>query len=169
MGDAHRGWRWPASAGTWRVLAALEAGKGCVALTAAIMAATGPWQWPVHALQAFDHVEHWSGGSWRLVLWGAAGYAASRFVEAVGLWRARSWARWFAIAGYVAYIPLELWALAHQARWWMPAALALNVAVVALLVLHRAPSDARAFAPTSATTGSAGDEEIGQDMLKVVE
>jgi uncharacterized membrane protein (DUF2068 family) len=79
-----------------------------------------------------------------LLLWGGAGYAALRFVEAAGLWQGRSWARWFSIAGNAAYIPVELWELAHGANWSMGAVLAMNVvAVGTLLAMQPARSGQR--------------------------
>jgi uncharacterized membrane protein (DUF2068 family) len=66
-----------------------------------------------------------------------------RFVEAAGLWQGRSWARWFGIAGYVAYIPVELWELTHNASWRMGAMLAMNMAVVAVLAMQPSPLEAR--------------------------
>jgi hypothetical protein len=132
---------------TWHVLAAWEAAKGCIVLAAVVLAGAGLWQWPAHALGAVAFLNHWPRTPSGLLLWAAAGYSALRFVEAAGLWQERSWARWFSIAGNAAYIPVELWELAHGANWPMAAALALNVvAVGTVLAMQPAPSGQRQLA-----------------------
>ena len=69
----------------------------------------------------------------RLLVVGATAYALVRFVEAYGLWRGRRWAEWFAAVSGAIYIPFELYELHHRGGWIAPAALALNILVVALM------------------------------------
>ena len=68
-----------------------------------------------------------------LLVIGAAAYALVRFVEAYGLWHGRRWAEWFAAISGAIYIPFELYELYQRAGWLAPAALALNILVVALM------------------------------------
>lgn len=68
-------------------------------------------------------------------LWLLAGfalfYAIVRFIEAYGLWRARSWAEWFAALSGGIYIPFEL-----RELWTRPSLLsALTLVVNVLIVL----------------------------------
>jgi uncharacterized membrane protein (DUF2068 family) len=75
-------------------------------------------------------------------------YAALRFAEAYGLWRGREWAEWLAAASGAIYVPFEVYELSRGISWIKLAALAINLAVVALMVLslrsrstgRRAPS-----------------------------
>ena len=69
----------------------------------------------------------------RLLVVGATAYALVRFVEAYGLWRGRRWAEWFAAVSGAIYIPFELYELHQRGGWIAPAALALNILVVALM------------------------------------
>ena len=69
----------------------------------------------------------------RLLVVGAMAYALVRFVEAYGLWRGRRWAEWFAAVSGAIYIPFELYELHQRGGWIAPAALALNILVVALM------------------------------------
>src|SRR5262245_7324834 len=61
-------------------------------------------------------------------------YAAVRFTEAYGLWRGRAWAQWLAAASGAIYVPFELYELSRGFSWVKLTALALNLAVVALMV-----------------------------------
>lgn len=60
-------------------------------------------------------------------------YAAVRFTEAYGLWRARAWAEWLAAASGAIYIPFELYELARGVSWIKVTALVLNVGIVVLM------------------------------------
>jgi uncharacterized membrane protein (DUF2068 family) len=61
-------------------------------------------------------------------------YAAVRFTEAYGLWRARRWAEWFAALSGAVYIPVEIYELAHRASWLKFGMLIVNLAVVAYML-----------------------------------
>lgn len=64
----------------------------------------------------------------------AATYALVRFVEAFGLWHEKRWAEWFAAVSGAIYIPFEILNLFHGHLWLSLAALAVNIAVVAVMV-----------------------------------
>jgi len=70
-------------------------------------------------------------------LWLIAGfgfvYAAFRFTEAYGLWRARAWAEWLAVVSGTIYLPVELYELAQRFTWIRITALVANLAVVLLM------------------------------------
>ena len=57
-------------------------------------------------------------------------YAALRFVEAWGLWRARAWASWLGCIGAAIYLPLDVYALFRHPGWLSATLLAVNLAVV---------------------------------------
>lgn len=74
------------------------------------------------------------GNAHKLALsFGALVYASVRFVEAYGLWRARSWAWGFGIITGAMYIPFELVELTQRITWPAVTVLAFNVAVVFML------------------------------------
>ena len=63
----------------------------------------------------------------------ALAYAAVRFVEAYGLWRARKWAEWFAIVSSGIYLPIEIWELAGGITWPRVVLFGMNLAIVGYL------------------------------------
>ena len=65
---------------------------------------------------------------------GAGTYALARFIEAYGLWRQRKWAEWFAVISGGIYVPIELVELAHSITWPKLIALAVNLAIVILMI-----------------------------------
>jgi uncharacterized membrane protein (DUF2068 family) len=76
----------------------------------------------------FDGVQLWA------VAVGALFYSGLRFLEAVGLWKDRNWAKWLgAISGGI-YIPVEIYEAARKATATRLVLFALNVAVVAYLL-----------------------------------
>lgn len=81
-----------------------------------------------------------------ILLWA---YSAIRLAEAYGLWRDRAWAEWLAAVSGAVYLPLEISHLLHRMSWINAGVLALNIAVVAYMVvrLRRRQSSA---APVSA-------------------
>jgi uncharacterized membrane protein (DUF2068 family) len=76
----------------------------------------------------FDGVQLWA------VAVGALFYSGLRFLEAVGLWKDRNWAKWLgAISGGI-YIPVEIYEAARKATATRLVLLAVNVVVVAYLL-----------------------------------
>jgi uncharacterized membrane protein (DUF2068 family) len=63
----------------------------------------------------------------------AFGYAGMRLVEAYGLWHARRWAEWLAVASGAIYVPIEIYELFSGLSPLKVGTLALNVAIVAYL------------------------------------
>jgi len=67
-------------------------------------------------------------------LWDAAGiafaYAAFRFTEAYGLWRARTWAEWVAFVSGMLLLPWEIHELMRGVTLWRCALLIGNLAIV---------------------------------------
>lgn len=86
---------------------------------------------PVHAIEsAFD-----VGRS--TLLWVAAGvtaYGLLNLTEALGLWLMKRWGEYVAAVGTAAFVPLEIYELAHHATWTKWAALAINLAAIGYLV-----------------------------------
>lgn len=73
----------------------------------------------------------------------AVAYAAVRFVEAWGLWRARRWAEWFAAVSAGLYLPLEGYELYASATWLSLGILLINLLVVGVMLhaLWHRPDD----------------------------
>ena len=65
-----------------------------------------------------------------LLACGALAYSVVRGVEAYGLWRARAWAEWFAILAGAIYLPIEIYALMHEATALKAGVLLVNVGIV---------------------------------------
>lgn len=71
------------------------------------------------------------------LLWLAAGaalYGAVRLAEAYGLWTDRAWAEWLAALSGGLYVPIEVAELLHRPTALGAAVLAVNAAVVAVMV-----------------------------------
>ena len=72
-------------------------------------------------------------------LWGLAAfcviYSSLRFLEAYGLWQGRRWAAWLGAASGIVYVPFEVIELAKKATWLRAGSLAVNVVVVAYLLV----------------------------------
>jgi uncharacterized membrane protein (DUF2068 family) len=65
---------------------------------------------------------------------GAAAYSLVRAVEAYGLFRERAWAEVLAAASGAVYVPFELEELVRHRNWLGLVIIAINVAVVAVMV-----------------------------------
>ena len=65
---------------------------------------------------------------------GAATYSAVRLIEAYGLFFERAWAEVLAAAGGAIYVPFEILGLVRKPTWYGALLLALNAAVVAVMV-----------------------------------
>jgi uncharacterized membrane protein (DUF2068 family) len=66
-------------------------------------------------------------------------YSVVRFVEAVGLWLQREWAKWFGFLTGGIYIPVELFEIMRGVTWPKATVLIVNTAIVGYLsyVLYR--------------------------------
>src|SRR6266403_2862789 len=65
-----------------------------------------------------------------LVGFGVLVYAAVRFIEAIGLWRQRDWAEWFAMLSACLYLPWEIYEILRHFRWLKAAILIINIIVI---------------------------------------
>ncbi|MDP9046011.1 MAG: DUF2127 domain-containing protein [Pseudomonadota bacterium] len=141
-----------------RLIAALEAAKGCIVFGAGFgmlsLLHRDVRQLAVGLVTRLhlDPERHFAGvflnAATHLTdarLWGLAGlalaYSALREVEAYGLWMQRRWASWLGAAGGAIYIPVEVYELWEHPSAIKTLTLTFNVAVVAYLVwtLRRAP------------------------------
>lgn len=66
-------------------------------------------------------------------------YSVVRFVEAIGLWLQRQWAKWFGFLTGAMYIPVELFEIIRGVTWPKATVLIVNTAIVGYLsyVLYR--------------------------------
>jgi uncharacterized membrane protein (DUF2068 family) len=70
-------------------------------------------------------------------LWLAGGalcYSALRFVEAFGLWFAKSWAEWLAIFSSAIYLPFELLEVYREVTWIRVSLTVLNLLILGYLI-----------------------------------
>jgi len=81
-----------------------------------------------------DAAAGFNDGRLLLLAAGAAVYAGVRFVEAYGLFREKSWAELLAALSGAVYVPFELLDLVREPSWHGAALLALNLAIVAIMV-----------------------------------
>lgn len=63
----------------------------------------------------------------------AFAYASIRLIEAYGLWRARRWAEWLAVASGAIYVPIEVYELFSGLTPIKVGTLAVNLAIVAYM------------------------------------
>ncbi len=100
----------------------------------------------VHTLSPAGHpfltsnlsrLSHLKVGTLEIVLAAALAYAALEAVEAVGLWRGRRWAEYLTAVATATFVPLEVHELVQRVTWLRVAALVVNLAVVAYLVLAK--------------------------------
>ena len=68
---------------------------------------------------------------------GAAAYSIVRFIEAYGLWQARTWAEWFALISGALYVPFEAYELARRPTLVHLAVLLINLGIVFYMVYLR--------------------------------
>ena len=82
-----------------------------------------------------DLTEHVTDGQlWALAL-AAMIYSSVRFVEAVGLWLDKQWAKWFGVLTGGMYIPIELYEVTRDVTWPNISLLIVNSGVVAYLLI----------------------------------
>jgi uncharacterized membrane protein (DUF2068 family) len=82
----------------------------------------------LRAADALTNVRFW------LLAAGSAAYAGMRFLEAYGLWRERSWAKWLAAISEGIYLPVEIYELFARVTWPKVTILVTNIAIVAYMV-----------------------------------
>lgn len=78
---------------------------------------------------------------------GAGAYSLLRFVEAYGLWYARTWAEWIALISGAIYLPFEIYSFLHHQSLFHASVLLINLAIVLYMAyilkkggsLHRLP------------------------------
>ncbi|MCB1956006.1 MAG: DUF2127 domain-containing protein [Rhodocyclaceae bacterium] len=136
---------------TVRTIALVEAAKGLVV----VLAASGLLSLvhaDLHALAArlvahthlnpasryprifLDAASQLQNSNLMLLALGAAAYAALRFIEAYGLYRERAWAELLAAVSGAIYVPFEVLRLMREPDALGVALLAINLAVVAVMV-----------------------------------
>jgi uncharacterized membrane protein (DUF2068 family) len=81
-----------------------------------------------------DLMERMSDAKLRVMAVGAAIYAASRIIEATGLWFRRTWALWFGAVSGGAFLPLEIFELFKGVSWIKVVLVVLNAAMVWVLL-----------------------------------
>lgn len=136
---------------TVRVIAAVEGLKGLIALCAASgflllihedlhrLAVTlvehahlnPAAKYPRVFIEAATHLQD---SRLVLVAAGAAAYSLLRFIESYGLFRERAWAEALAAASGTIYVPFEVMELVRHPGWLSVVLLAVNVAIVAVMV-----------------------------------
>jgi uncharacterized membrane protein (DUF2068 family) len=86
-----------------------------------------------------DAASHLQDSRLMLLALGAAAYSLARGIEAYGLFHEKAWAEVLAAASGAVYVPIEIIGLQRHASWLGGAVLAVNLAVVAIMVraLHR--------------------------------
>jgi uncharacterized membrane protein (DUF2068 family) len=82
----------------------------------------------------------------------ASVYTTLRFVEAYGLWYARSWAEWLAFASGTIYIPFEVVDLMHRPTWFSLLVLVVNLVIVLYMLYLRLDAMAKRRARTAEHT-----------------
>lgn len=138
----------PAAHPGLHVIALIELAKGVVAAASAIaLAAVGPT--PIRAVIAgigeylhFDPhhsalgrlLAHITPDAILLTALAIGVYAALRFALFYGLWRVRAWASWLGSLAASLYLPFCLYAVWRYPGWPTFAVLALNIAIVWVLV-----------------------------------
>jgi uncharacterized membrane protein (DUF2068 family) len=60
-------------------------------------------------------------------------YAILRFVEAYGLWYAKTWAEWIALISGSLYVPFEIYKLIHRASLFHISVLVINLVIVSYM------------------------------------
>ena len=81
-----------------------------------------------------DLTERISDAKLRTMAAGAAIYAASRIIEATGLWFGRNWALWFGAVSGGAFLPLEIFELFKGVSLVKVVLVVLNAAMVCVLL-----------------------------------
>jgi uncharacterized membrane protein (DUF2068 family) len=137
-----------------RAVATLEFTKGVLVLllTVGLASLVQREHWPLsEGLLEFFRIDpdrRFAGEFARMVgrftgnnLWAAAGvaiaYSSLRFIEAYGLWNARVWAEWLALASGAIYLPFEVAALMRRPNMVNLLVLVVNLVIVAYMAYLR--------------------------------
>ena len=80
-----------------------------------------------------DAAERFSDARLWLLAVLAFAYAGLRLVEAYGLWRARRWAEWIAVASGAIYMPFEIYELTHGISLLRVGTFVGNIVIVAYM------------------------------------
>jgi uncharacterized membrane protein (DUF2068 family) len=130
-----------------RAIASFELTKGMIVLFAGlgVLFAVGHDPWDVadgvlrllhispdhHFAQLFLN---WADSLTDAKLWtvaaAAGAYAILRFLEAYGLWYARTWAEWIALISGAMYLPFEIYKLIHRQSLLHISILVINLIIV---------------------------------------
>jgi len=76
-----------------------------------------------------------SGTELHMLIALALAYAVLRFAEAYGLWHARRWGQWIAVASGAIYLPFELYELHRHVSGLKIAAVGVNLAIIVYMFL----------------------------------
>lgn len=134
-----------------RVVAAFEAFKGILALTAAsglfLLMHKDLHEFTVRLVEHahldpaayypnifIDAVTHLQNAKLSLIALGVVAYSLFRFVEAYGLFHGLAWAEVIAAASGAVYIPFEVIELLHRVSWLSVGALVFNILIVAIML-----------------------------------
>jgi uncharacterized membrane protein (DUF2068 family) len=148
-----------------RGIATFEVTKGMIVLLAAVgvlfLVHRDPWDMADsllellhispdhHFAQVFlDWADTLTAAKLMTVAAGAGAYSLLRFVEAYGLWYARTWAEWIALISGAIYLPFEIYSLVHHESLFHAAVLVINLAIVVYMAyvlkkggsLHQLPA-----------------------------
>ena len=130
-----------------RAVASFELAKGLIVVVAAlgVVFAVGHDPWDIaDAVLRLLHIspDHhfaqvfldWADTLTDAKLWTIAAvacvYSILRFVEAYGLWYARTWAEWIALISGSLYVPFEVYKLIHRASLFHISVLTINLIIV---------------------------------------
>ncbi|MGB7584001.1 MAG: DUF2127 domain-containing protein [Terriglobales bacterium] len=134
-----------------RAIASFELTKGLIVLFAALvvvfMVRRDPWDFADSILRLLhispDHhfaqlFLDWADTLTDAKLWTVAAvagtYAILRFVEAYGLWYARTWAEWIALVSASMYVPFEIYKIIHRQSLFHISVLVINLIIVVYMV-----------------------------------
>ncbi|HET8710327.1 MAG TPA: DUF2127 domain-containing protein [Spongiibacteraceae bacterium] len=136
---------------TIQAIAALEACKGLLALAAAsgllLLVHRDLHELAVHLVEHLhlnpaakyprifiDAATHLDQPKLVIIALGAVVYSLARLIEAYGLLREAAWAELFAAVSAAIYVPFEAVELVERFSWLSVGALALNIAVVVVMI-----------------------------------
>ncbi len=113
------------------LLSLLALFHGGARVTAGQLVAQLPAGFSTHFPKIFSMVASGiTAGQFHLMALVAALYSAMRFIEAYGLWLARTWAEWFALVSCSVYLPIEVYELVKGVTWIKTGVVSLNLAIV---------------------------------------